>query len=316
MAQSAEPADERTAFHALPAEAALARLDVDPAVGLSAATAAERLERYGPNRLGPPRTTSARAIFLRQLASPIVWLLLAAAAVSAGLSDWLEAAAIGVVLAVNTGIGFATELRAVRSMEALRSLGARTARLLRDGRVSEVPAEALTPGDIVLLEAGDAVPADLRILRAANLAADESTLTGESVPVDKQTAPVAADAPVGDRASMLFKGASVTRGSATAAVVATGLATELGRIATLVEQVEDEQTPLERRLERLTRRLIWATLGLAALVIAVGVARGRDLAPMAEAGIALAVAAIPEGLPVVATLAQARGMLRMASRNA
>jgi len=316
LAHSADPADEPTAFHALPVEAALAWLEVDPAVGLSATAAAERLMRYGPNRLRPPKTTSTLTIFLRQLRSPVVWLLLGAAAVSAGLSDWLEAAAIGVVLAVNTGVGFATELRAVRSMEALRGLGARTARLLRDGRVSEAPADALTPGDIVLLEAGDAVPADLRLLRAANLAADESMLTGEAVPVDKQTAPVAADAPIGDRTSMLFKGASITRGSAAAVVVGTGLQTELGRISALVEQVEDEQTPLERRLEQLTNRLIWATIGLAALVIAVGAASGRDLALMAEAGIALAVAAIPEGLPIVATLILARGMLRMARRNA
>lgn len=328
-----EPADDRTDvdrvrpgresdapsedLFALPVETVLSRLDVNADIGLASAEAEERLRRFGPNALDDSgRRTAAIDILLRQFASPIVWLLIAAAAVSSMIGDWMETAAIGVVIAINTAIGFGTEIRAVRSMEALRRLGGRTARLLRDGDVRAVSAEALVPGDIVLLEAGDAVPADLRIVRSANLAADESTLTGESAPVDKEVDPVEQTAALADRASMLYRGAAVTRGAATAVVAATGPRTEIGRISKLVETASGDQSPLERGLTRLSQRLLWATLAFAALIAIVGVVGGRDIALMMEAGIALAVAAIPEGLPIVATLVLARGMLRMARQNA
>ena len=172
------------------------------------------------------------------------------------------------------------------------------------------------PGDIVLLDAGDAVPADLRLVEASRLAADESTLTGESVAVDKETHPVATDARLGDRASMLFKGTAVTRGSGVGVVVATGLATELGHVTQLVLEAHAGSSPLERKLERLSAQLVWATLVVAAMIAAVGLSVGEDPFLMVEAAIALAVAAIPEGLPIVATLALARGMWRMARQNA
>ncbi len=179
-----------------------------------------------------------------------------------------------------------------------------------------VPAEALVPGDIVLLDSGDIVTADLRLVEAANLCCDESTLTGESIPVDKTVAPVARNAVMADRTSMVHKGTAITRGTGLGVVVATGMATELGQITSLVIAAEPDASPLERKLERLTAQLVKVTVLLAGLVGLAGVAMGRDIVLMIEASIALAVAAIPEGLPIVATMALARGMWRMARRNA
>jgi len=220
------------------------------------------------------------------------------------------------VVLLNAAIGFATELQAVRSMEALRRLGHVRTRVRRGGRIEEVPAEDLVLGDIVIVEGGDVVTADLRLIDASKLQVDESPLTGESSPVDKTTAPLPADAPLADRTNMLFKGTAITRGSAMAIVVAAGMQTELGRISSLVETAEDTATPLEIRLAELGRGLIAATLGIAAAAAVSGILRGRELFAMIETSVVLAVAAIPEGLPIVATIALARGMWRMARRNA
>ncbi|MCR4281672.1 MAG: cation-transporting P-type ATPase, partial [Bauldia sp.] len=217
---------------------------------------------------------------------------------------------------VNALIGFLTEIKAARSIEALRSLGTRSARVRRDGHTRMIPAEQLVPGDVVLLEGGDAVSADLRLIEASSLAADESTLTGESIAVDKATGPVAPDARLADRTSILFKGTAVTRGSGVGVVVATGLQTELGRISRLVEEAEPESSPLEKKLARLSGQLVWATLILTVLIAGIGLATGKEVFLIVEAAIALAVAAIPEGLPIVATLTLARGMWRMARQNA
>ena len=302
--------------YASPAEAVLHQLHVDPASGLAEQDAALRLKRYGSNALlTHPRVTAA-AIFLNQLRGPVVWLLATAAAIAALFGDWTEAIAILLVLGINTGIGFVTELRAVRSMESLRQLGSRSSRVVRDGKLKILPAEQVVPGDIVLLESGDVVTADLRLVQANAVGCDESTLTGESMPVDKGTAPVAADAVVADRTSMVHKGTAITRGTAKGVVVATGMATELGRTTQLVIEMEPDVSPLERKLEHLTGQLVKATLIVTGLVAAAGVATGKPLMLMIEAGIALAVAAIPEGLPIVATMALARGMWRMARRNA
>jgi Ca2+-transporting ATPase len=305
-----------TGFHALGAEDVLARLDADPASGLSEAEAAQRLKLYGPNLMRVKKPVGAWRIVINQFESAVVLLLAAAAGLSAAFGEWPQAFAIAVVLAINSAIGFFTEIRAVRSMEALRELGAREARIRRSGTARFVPASHLVPGDIVLLDGGDLVPADLRIVNAANLACDESTLTGESLAVDKQVAPVADETPMPERISMAYKGTAVTRGSAEAVVTATGLATELGRITALVEEAEQDRSPLEKQLERLSRQLIWVTLVLASLITVAGIVTGNELLLMVEAGIALAVAAIPEGLPIVATLTLARGMLRMARKNA
>jgi Ca2+-transporting ATPase len=303
-------------FHALAANDVLARLNADPASGLSEAEAARRLRLYGPNLMRIKKPVNAWRILINQFESAVVLLLAAAAVLSAAFGEWPQAIAVAIVLAINSAIGFFTELRAVRSMEALRALGAREARVRRGGTVRIVPAGRLVPGDIVLLDGGDLVPADLRIVSAANLACDESTLTGESLPVDKQVAPVAGKTPMPERFSMAYKGTAVTRGTAEAVVTATGLATELGRITALVEEAKQDRSPLEKQLERLSRQLIWVTLALAGAITAAGIATGKDILLMVEAGIALAVAAIPEGLPIVATLTLARGMLRMARKNA
>ncbi|MDN3626477.1 cation-translocating P-type ATPase [Methylobacterium isbiliense] len=302
--------------HALPIEDVPRRFGTSLHAGLTDAEVRQRLARVGPNVIATKERASALALLLHQLASPVAYLLAAACALSLYFGDWQEATAIVVVLAVNTGLGFFTELRASRSVEGLRALGTRSARVRRNGHTRVLAAEDLVPGDIVLVEGGDAVPADIRLVEASNLSADESTLTGESVPVDKSADPVAVDARLAERSSMLFRGTLVTRGSATGVVVATGSGTELGGVARFVEQAEPDSSPLERRLERLSGQMVWVVLTLAVLLAGLGVATGKDLRLMTEASIALAVAAIPEGLPIVATLTLARGMWRMARRNA
>jgi Ca2+-transporting ATPase len=301
---------------ALPIERLIESLTVDPALGLSSADASRRARRHGPNRLQATRQVSAIALLVRQLKSVVVLLLIAAAGLSVLMGDYLESTAILVVIFVNTALGFATELRAVRSMEALRRLARVETTVRRDGQLRTVPAETLVPGDVVLLEGGDIITADLRLVSASKLEADESTLTGESVPVAKSSVPVAADTHLGERSCMLFKGTAITRGSGEAVVVAIGVDTELGQISRLVAEAEAAETPLEKRLDVLGERLVWVTLALAALIAGAGLVAGRDAALAVEVAIALAVAAIPEGLPIVATIALARGMWRMARRNA
>ncbi len=289
---------------------------MDPAEGLSEDESRARRLAFGGNAISARRRVSALVLLAHQFVSPIVYLLGGAALLAAYFGEWTEAGAILVVLLLNALIGFFTEIKAARSIEALRALGTRSARVRRDGHVRLIPAEEMVPGDIVLLEAGDSVSADLRLIDGAGVAADESTLTGESVAVEKTTLPVAAEALLGDRTSMLFKGTALTRGAGTGLVVATGLDTELGHITRLVEEAKAETSPLERRLARLSEQLVWAVGGLTLLIAAIGLARGKDPFLIVEAAIALAVAAIPEGLPIVATLALARGMWRMARQNA
>jgi Ca2+-transporting ATPase len=299
-----------------PPEEILDSLDVSPEEGLDPQAVEERRERYGPNRLRETETKSALEIFIEQFQSIIVLLLAVAAVLSFIFADLLEGFAIVAVILINAAIGFVTELRAVRSMEALQELGSVNAKVLREGQVQEIEADHLVPGDIVILDSGDVVTADLRLLEASKLQADESALTGESVPVSKQVEPLEEDVPLAERASMVFKGTAVTRGAGSGVVVATGMETELGEISSLVEEAEEEATPLEQRLDRLGRRLVWVTLLIGALVVVAGVVAGKDLVLMVETSIALAVASIPEGLPIVATVALARGMWRMARRNA
>jgi Ca2+-transporting ATPase len=301
---------------ALPAGEVAARLQVEPASGLSTDEAARRLAAGGANRLPGARRTSAWRLFARQLESLTTLLLVAAAAAAFLFGEWVEGLAIVAVLALNSAIGFATELKAVRSIEALRRLGVAYTRVRRAGRVREVPAEELVAGDVVLIEAGDLVTADLRLLSSSRLQSDESQLTGESLPVDKGPDAVPAETPLAERSPLLYKGTPVVRGAGEGVVTATGARTELGRIAALAESSTSERTPLEERLERLGRTLAGAALGIAAVTTLVGMLSGRGLFLMLETGVALAVAAIPEGLPIVATLALARGVWRMAQRDA
>ncbi len=315
------------AFYRQPPEAALERLDTDADRGLSEAAVRERRQQYGRNQLRQTRSRPAWRILVDQLTSIVVLLLLAASGAALLFGQVIESIAIGAAILVNTVIGFAMELRATRAMEALQRMGKTQARVLREGRSREIPADELVPGDIVLLDAGDLVPADLRLLEANRLQCDEAALTGESVPVDKRIEALDAPSeepedgqakapPLGERHNIAYKGTAVTQGSGSGVVVATGMQTELGHISELVEQAEQSSTPLEKRLDRLGRRLVWLTLAIAVVVAGAGLIAGKDLFVMLETAIALAIAAVPEGLPVVATLALAQGMRHMARRNA
>ncbi|MFP4536777.1 MAG: cation-translocating P-type ATPase [Dichotomicrobium sp.] len=302
--------------YAKTADDVIGALDVDPETGLNRQDVRRRLRRYGRNKLAEQRIRSIWSILVDQLKSLVFALLLAAALVSFSFSEPVQGVAILVALLLNIAIGFFTELRASRSMEALKRLERTEATVRRDGTSRRIEASGIVPGDIVVMNAGDIVPADLRVLEAGNLTSDESSLTGESVPVAKSVEPVGEDAPLAERASMTFKGTAVANGSGVGVVVATGKNTELGRISQLAEETAEARTPLERRLDDLAIWLIVVILIVSALISLIGIAVGRDLYLMVETGIALVVAAVPEGLPVVATIALARGMWRLARRNA
>ncbi len=291
-------------------------LGVEHASGLSQAEAELRLERDGPNAITAEAGYSLWRILINQFSSIVVWLLAAAAAIAFFTDSPLEGSAIVVVLLLNAAIGFAIEWQAGRSLEALKKTTRITARVRRDGAERIIDAEELVAGDIVILAAGDRVPADARIIESANLRSDESTLTGESVPVEKDAEPVGEATPLAERTPMLFLGTTVVAGSSLVAVTATGGRTELGRIGKLVSEAEQGRTPLERKLEDLGKRLVYLVLGIAAVVFAAGALRGDGVWLMLEVAISLAVAAIPEGLPALTTLILALGVLRMARRNA
>ena len=303
-------------YYTKPLEAVLDEFGVDPDQGLSAREVTKRRKQYGPNQLREAKPRSPFRILLDQFKSVVIWILLAAGVLALVFAQWLEAAAILLVVLVNGGIGFVSEWRALRSMEALRRMGRTKTRVRRGGQESEPPVPKLVPGDLVLLEAGDIVPADLRLIEANNLHADESALTGESEAVAKSTEPVDSGAPLAERGNMLYKGTVITEGSAAAVAVATGMNTELGRISQMVEEAEDEATPLEKRLNRLGARLAWLTLAIAVVIGAAGLFAGQPVRLMIETAIALGVAAIPEGLPIIATIALARGMWVLARRQA
>ncbi|SPH18813.1 Calcium-transporting ATPase [Defluviimonas aquaemixtae] len=301
---------------ALSSEDVAAALGCLPSEGLSSQEVLRRRKLHGPNSLRMRKAKSPLTILLHQFKSIIVWLLAAAATLAFLLGDLPESAAIVVVLILNGGIGFFTELRAARSMESLLRIAEVRTVVRRDGKIRRINARDVVPGDIVVLDAGDIVTADLRLVEASRMLADESVLTGESTPVEKSTETKAAEAEIGDRSNMVFRGTAITQGAGAGIAVATGMATEVGRISEMAQSAEGEMSPLEKRLDRLGYRLVWLTLGLAALTILAGVVRGHTVGAMIQTGIALAVAAVPEGLPVVATLCLARGMWRMAARNA
>ncbi len=292
------------------------RLELEPDQGLSKEEARKRLHSYGPNRLRQKQKVTAWQLLVNQFKSLVIILLGLASIAAFMFGEWLEGFAVAIALVLNAAIGFFTELKATRSMEALHRLERVTARVHREGQNSEIPAADLVPGDLVLVDAGDLVPADLRLIEANRLRADESALTGESVPTHKTTDPLEEPTPLAERANMLYKGTAVTSGSGAGIVTATGMETELGTVAGLVQEAEDEMTPLEKRLERLGRRLVLLTLVMGVVVAAAGLIGGRDVILVLETAIAMAIAAVPEGLPVVATIALARGMWRMAEHNA
>ncbi|MFW6083647.1 MAG: cation-translocating P-type ATPase [Gemmatimonadota bacterium] len=303
-------------WHAIPVSVVLERLGSTNA-GLTSEEATARFRKHGPNTLAVIEPISAWRILIAQVRSVVVVLLFVAMAVALAFGEVPEAIAIGAVLALNTALGFFTELRARRAMEALLELDVPGARVLRDGEPTEIDARELVPGDVIRLGEGDSVPADARLIETAELQVNEAPLTGESLPVAKEADLVLdADEPLPERRNMAYKATAVAAGSASAVIVATGPVTQVGRIGLLVGEIPDEKTPLEHRLDALGRRLVWITLVVAALVTGVGVLQGAELFRMVETGIALAIAAVPEGLPAVATIALAVGLRRMARRAA
>ena len=299
-----------------PAEDLLSELLVDPAEGLSRPEVRKRRKRFGPNRLREARRRTPWRILLDQFKSVVLIVLLVAAGLAFAVGELPEAVAVLAVVVVNGLIGFTTEWRAVRSMEALRQMGTRRVRVRREGHEREVAIDGLVPGDVIFQEGGDVAPADLRLIEANNLRVDEAALTGESVAVVKRTEPADPDAPLAERQSMIFRGTTVNEGSAEGVVVATGMETELGRVAAMAEEAEKQATPLQHRLDQLGSRLAWAVLGVSAVVAVAGLLSGRPMLLMIETAIALGIAAVPEGLPIVATIALARGMWLMARRQA
>ncbi len=304
-------------FWKLPPDKVLHILDVDREKGLEQKEIERRKQQFGPNTLRKAEKKSAVEILINQFKSILVILLTVATGVSFLFGEWIEGIAIAIVIVINSIIGFYTEYRAIKSMEALYTLTEITDEVRREGTVKKVSAEDIVPGDIVVLEAGDVITADMRLIETSKLQVDESSLTGESVPVSKQVEPIAEDVPLADRHNMLYKGTALTRGTAEGVVVATGMDTELGKISSLVEEAQkEEKTPLEKRLETLGQKLVWVTLAIAGVVAVSGIVQGKDIFQMIETAIALAVATVPEGLPIVATMALARGMWKMANQNA
>jgi len=299
-----------------PEDSLLKDLKVSRNIGLSQREVKNRLKSYGPNRLAESKKKSLWSILAAQFKNVIMALLAVAAVVSFAFGDWVEGLAVLGVMVINAAIGFVTEVKAVKSMASLRKMSRMTTRVRRDGTVREVPSENLVPGDIIIMEGGDIIGADLRVLTASRLQVDESALTGESLPVTKSTGLLPGDTGPADRTNMLYQGTFLTRGSGEGVVVATGMATELGKIAAMVESAKEGATPLEKQLDRLGKKLIRVTAVVAVVVATGGIISGKGFYLMIETAIALAVATIPEGLPIVATIALARGMLRMARKNA
>jgi Ca2+-transporting ATPase len=292
-------------------------LDTDAETGLTTSTANLRLGQFGPNELVERGLQSPWIILWEQVTGLMVLILIAAAIVSGALGDWKDAIVILAIVVLNALLGFSQEFRAEQAMAALKQLAVPRVKTRRDGHVAEVSARELVPGDIVLLEAGALVPADGRLLESVNLRVDEAALTGESVPVEKQVGALdQPDLPVGDRRNMVYMGTVVSYGRGLAAITNTGMNTELGHIAELIQTVEREPTPLQLRLEQLGRGLAVAAFAIVGVVFVLGLLRGEDWQLMLLTAISLAVAAIPEGLPAVVTIALALGAQRMLKRQA
>jgi Ca2+-transporting ATPase len=286
------------------------------AQGLSSVEAARRLAEVGANELRRTDGTSPWRILARQFGSPIVLLMLAAAVISGALGEAADAIAIAAIVVLNAVVGFLQEYRAERAVLALRSMTAPRARVVRDGQQVTVPATTVVPGDLLVLEAGDIVAADAALTSAHALCANEAPLTGESAAVEKSTAPAAADAMLAERHDCVFQGTSIGAGTGRAVVTATGMATELGKIAAMLETAEEAPTPLQRRLAQVSRMLLVASVAIVAVVAATGLAHGLGAFDVFLSAVSLAVAAVPEGLPAIVTIALAIGVRRMVVRHA
>ncbi len=311
-------------YHSIPQEEVLQQLHTDPQRGLTATQVEEGLAQYGENRLQQKAKKTNFQRFLDQFKDVMILILLAAAAVSFIIacvegdpSGFFEPALILIIVVLNALMGVAQESRAEKALDALKSLSAPHARVIRDGVEQIVDASALVPGDLIRLEAGDFIPADARLLHSVSLKSEESALTGESVPAEKEAgAAVAPDAPLGDRANMLFSGCSVTYGTATAVVTATGMDTEMGKIADLLDTAEETSTPLQLKLAQLGKHLGILALAACAVVFIVGLMNDLEVLDLFMTSVSLAVSAIPEGLPAIVTIVLSIGVQRMVQQNA
>ncbi|WP_145023714.1 calcium-translocating P-type ATPase, SERCA-type [Paenibacillus sp. Y412MC10] len=308
---------EQKKWHQLDAEELQHVLGVHPQQGLSEEEAEERRKKNGWNELSEGKRISPLALFLNQFKDFMVLVLMGATLVSGLLGEYLDAITIIAIILLNGVLGFIQEFKAERSLRALKQLSAPGAKVLRGGKVVQVPAKMLVPGDVVLLESGDRVPADVRWLETSSCYIEESALTGESVPVGKHAQPIQeADVPLGDQKNTGFMGTMMTRGTAKGVVVRTGMDTEMGKIADLIQNTDSQETPLQHRLEQLGKMLIILSLGLTVMVVVAGILHGQPAVGMFLAGVSLAVAAIPEGLPAIVTVALALGVQRMIKRKA
>lgn len=304
-------------WHALDYEAVLNRLKTTAEYGLTTEEAERRLEQYGPNQLTEAPPITFWQMLWAQFNNFVVIMLVVASVISAFLGDYIEAAAIMAIVVLNTALGVIQERRAEQALAALKKLAAPEAHVLRDGSRKTIPATQLVPGDVVFLEAGNFIPADLRLIEAVNLRVEEAALTGESVPVQKDAAArLEDDIPLGDRKNTVFMGTVVNYGRGKGIVVNTGMQTQIGLIAEMLQSVESEPTPLQRRLDQLGKTLGWAALAICAVVFLVGLLRGNNPLDMFMIAVGLAIAAVPEGLPAVVTISLALGMREMIKRHA
>ena len=308
---------QKNSWHLLDTAAVIQRLRTDESNGLSGAEVVRRLTECGPNELKSGQRISPWSIFLGQFKNTLIVILLAATALSAFLGHGGETVAISLIVLLAVLLGFAQEYRAERALEALRQMAAPTAVVVREGEGISIPAREIVPGDILLLRSGDKVAADGRLVEAINLQIEEAALTGESVPVEKQTAALGnGESALGDRNNMAYAGTAVTYGRGKAVVVATGMTTEFGRTAEMLQSVTAAKTPLQENLDRVGATLARAALVIVVIVVGLGLYRGQPFVEMLIFGIALAVAAVPEALPAVVTISLALGVQRMAKRNA
>ncbi len=307
-------------WHHLTKEGVLSELNTSPEKGLSSDEAAKRLDQYGPNALEGAKEESMLVRFLKQMKDPMIIVLLVAAVlsfVSSGFTDWVEPAIILLIVIVNAVISITQEDNANKALEALRKMSAPLAKVIRNGEVVRVETNLLVPGDIIVLEAGDLVPADARILESANLKADEAAMTGESVPVSKGAIDSLPEETVlGDRKNMVISSTVITNGRATCVVTATGMETEVGRIANMLMNEEDGETPLQKKMTEISKTLSIVCLAVCAVMFVVGLLYHRPLMEIFMTAVSLAVAAIPEGLAAVVTIVLALGVSRMVKRNA
>ncbi|MDK2820714.1 MAG: P-type Ca2+ transporter type [Clostridia bacterium] len=303
-------------WYQLTSKEALEILNTDAKQGLSSDEAKRRLEKVGFNLLKSKAKVSPYQIFLAQFKDFMIFVLLAATAVSAFLGEIADAITIVAIVVVNATLGFIQEYKAERSMEVLKEMTAPEAVVKRDNKIQKVLAKDIVPGDILILESGDRVVADALILESNNLQAEEAALTGESTPVEKNPGPIKGKVSIGDRHNIVHQGTIITGGRGVAVVIATGMATEVGRIADMLQEVGMEETPLQKRLAHLGKWLVLACLAICVAVVVIGIIRGEELYGMFLAGVSLAVAAIPEGLPAIVTVCLAMGVQKLVQRNA